>query len=403
MTDQVRVFDRRGKVERKPRPTQFELLLGAEEAIQAEIARQGVRDRFFKGKGEFEPVLMHPFEDLDIIRDLIDDPHTRIWWGQRDPKTKKWSPFFNRNGERLVKVTRGLEADIDHQRQLFEQFGDLSISNTHGEQEEAGRKANWNKLKMDEGAMDFRSISRDLIPDCLFRVTDYELPDFPENVSRWLDHTAWPTYNHVLNWIRRELTKVAQHKAEGDNRRKAVSAIRRAEQGSMLRAKWAAFWKQWMHKVGLAKNKGEYPPMTRKQLASIKFIIESFRVEAGLEEPVMRFWARTACTNVSCGTERYMLLNLTTKVAFCKACGQNKAEVLDFEEHGVLDEGPPEYDWFEAAAKLQERIKLLEEEKAELNEIDKLRSKLMFIERIHIKLDNNLLYSNRAAVEDRYI
>lgn len=141
--------------------------------------------------------------------------------------------------------------------------------------------------------------------------------------------------------------------------------------------------------------------MTRKQLAAIKSVIEGYRVEAGLEEPVMRFWAKTVCLN--CGTERSMLLTLTTKVAFCKPCGQSKAEVLEFEQRDVLDEGPPEYDWFEAAAKLQERIKLLEEERAELNEIDKLRSRLMFIERIHIKLDNNLLYSNRAAVEDRYI
>lgn len=401
MIDQIRVFDRRGKVERTSRPTQTELLLNAEEAIMAEVERQGTRDRFFKGKGEFEPVLLHPFDDLDIIRELIEDPFTRIWWGERDRKTKKWTPFYNRNGERLVKVTRGLEADLEHQERLWDTFGDLSISNTHGEQEEAGRKANWNKLKMDEGAMDFRSISRDLVPDCLFKVTDFDLPDFPENVARWLEHEAWPTYNHVLNWIRRELTKVAQHKAEGDNRRKAVSAIRRVEQGSMLRAKWATFWKSWMDKVGKAKNKGRYPPMTRKQLAAIKSVIEGFRVEAGLEEPVMRFWAKTVCDN--CGTERSMLLTLTTKHAFCKPCGHSKAVVLEFEQRDVLDEGPPEYDWFEAAANLQERIRGLEEEKAELNEIDKLRSRLMFIERIHIKLDNNLLYSNRAAVEDRYI
>jgi len=401
VTDQIRVFDRRGKVEQTSRKSQTELLLGVEESILADVERQGARDRYFKGKGEFEGELLHPFEDLDIIRELIEDPFTRIWWGERDPKTKTWLPFYNRNGERLVKATRGLEADVEHQERLWDTFGDLSIGNTHGEQEEAGRKANWNKLKMDEGAMDFRSISRDLIPDCLFRVTDFDLPNFPENVSRWLEREAWPTYNHVQGWIRRELTKVAEHKAQGDNRRKAVSAVRRAEQGSMLRATWAAFWKSWMHKVGEAKNKGRYPPMTRKQLASIKSVIESFRVEAGLEEPVMRFWASTVCTN--CGIERNMLLTLATEYAFCKPCGQSKAQVLDFESREVLDAGPPEYDWFEAAAKLQERIKLLEEEKAELNEIDKLRSRLMFIERIHIKLDNNLLYSNRAAVEDRYI
>ena len=153
MIDQIRVFDRRGKVERTSRPTQTELLLNAEEAIMAEVERQGTRDRFFKGKGEFEPVLLHPFDDLDIIRELIEDPFTRIWWGERDRKTKKWTPFYNRNGERLVKVTRGLEADLEHQERLWDTFGDLSISNTHGEQEEAGRKANWNKLKMDEGAM----------------------------------------------------------------------------------------------------------------------------------------------------------------------------------------------------------------------------------------------------------
>ena len=150
MIDQIRVFDRRGKVEQKSRKSQTELLLGAEEAILADIERQGTRDRYFKGKGEFEGALLHPFEDLDIIRELIEDPFTRIWWGERDPKTKTWRPFYNRNGERLVKATRGLEADVEHQERLWITFGDLSISNTHGEQEEASRKADWNKLKMDE-------------------------------------------------------------------------------------------------------------------------------------------------------------------------------------------------------------------------------------------------------------
>lgn len=401
MIDQIRVFDRRGKVERKPRKTQFELMLEADEAFQQELARQGLRDRFFKEKGEYEPVLMHPFEDLDIIRELIEDPYTRIWWGERDKKTKKWAPFYNKNGERLVKVTRGLEADVDHKERNFELFGDQSISNTHGEQEEAWRRARGNKLRMDEEAMDFRSISRDLIPDCLMRVTDFDLPDFPENVSLWLEHKAWPTYNHVLGWISSVLQEIAEHKAQGDNRKKAIAAVRKAEQERMLVAKWSAFWKGWMHKVGKAKNKGEYPPMTRKQLASIKSIIESFRVAMGFDTPAMRFWSKTVCDN--CGTERSMLLNLTTKHAFCKDCGQSKAKVVEFEQRDVLEHGPPEYDWFEAAAKLQEHIRTLEEEKAELQEIDKLRSRLMFIERIHIKLDDNLLYSNRAAIEDRYI
>lgn len=402
MIDQVRVFDRRGKVERKPpRKTQFELLMEAEAAFQANLAKQGLRDRFFKGKGEFEPVLMHPFEDLDIIRELIEDPYTRIWWGERDPQTKRWMPFFNRIGERLVKVTRGLEADIEHQQRNFELFGDQSISNTHGEQEEAARRGNWNKLKMDEEAMDFRPISRDVVPGTPDSVTDFELPDFPENISLWLEHEAWPTYNHVLGWISNVCKEIAEHEAQSDNNEEDVAAILKAEQERMLGAKWAAFWKQWMNKVGEAKKDGKYPPMTRKQLASIKAIIESFRVAMGFETPAMRFWAKTVCLN--CGTERSTLLNLTTKVAFCNACGQLKAEVLEFESHEVLDHGPPEYDWFEAAANLQEQINHLREEKAELEEIDKLMRRLLYIERIHIVLDDNLLYSTRSAVEDRFI
>lgn len=403
MIDQVRVFDRRGAVKRKPqRKTTFEMLMEADAAFQADLAKRGLRDRFFKEEGEFEPAMLHPFEDLDIIRELIDDPYTRIWWGERNPQTKKWRPFYNKNGERLIKVTRGLEADIEHQERNFEVFGDHSISNTHGEQEEAARRANWNKLKMDEEAMDFRPISRDIVPGTPDSVTDFDLPDFPENVSHWLEHEAWPTYNHVLGWISNVCKEIAEHEAQGDNNEEDVAAIRKAEQERMLNAKWAAFWKGWMHRVGKAKNLGRYPPMTRKQLASIKAVIESFRVAMDFETPAMRFWAKTACLN--CGAESNTLLNLATKVAFCKPCGQLKAEVIEFEQHEVLDVGPPEYDWFEVAADIQEQIRNLEEEKAELKEIDRLRRRLLYIERIHIKLDcDNLLYSSRSAIEDRYI
>ena len=429
MSAEITIISRRGGIEQRRMPRKARMPadpfgLEVERAIHKEIARQGMWERYRKGEGEFEPAFFCATDDFFLLQEMASDPYLRFFYGQRTP-SGGWVSFWDEHGNQWVKVVPHPQADFDHVEQKMKRWGDNRVNLTHGEQEEIKRQANGNRLKEEELAMDHRSASSFGWDDLGFHTIPFDLPNLPENVEIWINGSCWPKYNLLHKQLVAKLHNMVEaHKAEGDNRKREVKEQRRKEQEELLNELWKKFWKWWMDVQGRAKARAEARsaaagaseidgvpirhifftelPLTRKQVNSLKMIFETFREKMGFETPVMRFWADTKCTK--CDTERRMLLNLSTKVAFCKICGEITAEVLEFESHDILDDGPPEPDWWEVAEELRSRINALYAEGEDLSVIKRLERRLHFIEVEHIKLvdHNNLFYAD-FTVDERFV
>ena len=424
MSDEIRIISRRGGIEQRRAPRKARMPadpfgLEAEAAIHKEIARQGMWERYREGKGEFEPAFFCAQDDFFALQEMASDPHLRFFYGQM---TKSgWQSFWDQHGNQWIKVVPHPQADFDHVERKMERWGDNRVNLTEGEQAEIKRRSNGNRLREEELAMDHRSPSRFGWDDLGFHTIPFDLPNLPENVEIWINESCWPKYNLLHKQLVNKLHNMIKvHKAEGDNRKREIKAQRKKEQEQMLDELWRKFWKWWMDIQGRAKARAEersdvveidgvpikhitftQMPMTRRQVNSIKMIFEVFRKEMGFELPNIRFWADTKCTK--CNTETRMLLKLDTKVAFCKICGEITAEVGEFETHEILDDGPPEPDWWEVAENLRTQINELYAEGADMEEIKRLERRLHFIEVEHIKLvdHNNLFYSDHN-VDERF-
>lgn len=421
----IKIIKRKGGIEERKLPRRqrpADPWSDVEDAIQRSLAVQGMWDRYKKGIGEFEPAFFCASDDFHILQEMASDPFLRFFYGEF-VKGVGWRGFWDAHGNMWVKVVPHPQADHAHVAQKMERWGDNRVNLTEGEQAEIKRRSNGSRLKEEELAMDHRSPSRFCWEDLGFHTVSFDLPDFPENVEHWVADT-WTRYNRMrAQLIEKLYVMVKDHKADGDNRTKEVRAKRRKEQEEMVNQLWKKFWKWYMNCQGQAKRRAEAlaeansgveidgvpinfivqteMPLTRKQVNSLKRIFETFRVHMEFETPVMRWWAGTKCTK--CDTEARALLPMTTEVAFCKICAAVTAEVVEMEWAPILDDGPPETDWWELAEQLRRRIADKYAEAAHMDEIRRLERRLHFIEVEHIKLvdANNLFYSD-VSVDERF-
>lgn len=419
----VKVHDRRGAVDTRPVEEQgiVHPMLDADRLYEQHLKERAAVQRFWAGEGEFEPAFFDTIDDANDIREMAEDPYLLFLLGQKD-KEGTWRPFIDQHGTRWIKVVPMPHADWEHLESFkMPRFGDNSVSLTHGEQEEIHRKAGGSRLKEDELAGDFRTSSKFLLDDILFLTVDFELPNFPEDVQRWLDREAWPNHANLKASLIERLSEIFSYKVPGkDNRLKEVRAERRAEQELRLKRLWGKFWHWWMDKCGHAKKNNVHKPMTNRQLASIKSIFEQFRAGMNFEVPVIRFWAFVHCTK--CNVARNMLLPLSYQPVFkeetdevigldeindhadipCDTCGTKSGVVLWFEDHTILD-GRREPDWFDIAQTLSDKINALYGIGASIDEIKPLESRLHFIEVTHIRIDaDQLLWGEHDAIDGRY-
>lgn len=408
--DKINVYDRRGANDSRPIDEQgLDPLLELDGMYEKHLRERAKIDRFWAGKGEFEPAFFDTIDDANEIREMAEDPYLLFLLGKKDKK-KVWRPFIDQHGTRWVKVVPLPHADWEHLEYFkMPRFGDNSVNLTHGEQEEIRRLSGGSRLKEDELAGDFRTSSKFLLDETMFTTVDFELPNFPQDVQRWLDDEAWPNHARLKASLTERLAEIFTYKVPGkDNRLTKVREERRAEQAKQLKALWGRFWHWWMNKCGHAKKRKVHKPMTNRQLASIKAIFEQFRAGLNLEVPVIRFWARVYCTK--CNVSRNALLPLAYQPMFkeetdevldleeindhdpvpCETCGTDSGVVLWFENHTILD-GRREPDWFDIAQTLKERINALYLIGASIDEIKPLESRLHFIEVTHIRLDADQL------------
>lgn len=461
MTEKVTIYDRRGAVDDRPTEQQgIDPWLEDQRAFNKYLKARDKRRRYWEGLEEFEPALFNTLDDAEELRELAADPHYmfvtsvlmeradylrlcaehrndmhQVWLKARPAKDPK-DPVRVRFMEPLysigvkeptdwnvwVKVVPLPHADWEHVSEFkMPRFGDLSVNLTEGEQMEVKRESGGSRLKEEELAMDFRSPSKFLLDEALFITVDFELPNVPEDVIKWLDETAWPTHDQIRDRLKARIRRIIAWKVpDKDNRRKEVKAIRRNFQSRMVNRLWGKFWHWWVRKCEEMKPTGKRP-MTNRQLASIKAIFEHARATLNLEKPVIKFWARVHCTN--CTTEFNRLLPLSYEeqreegcddvdsfvetsnhnAVMCRTCGNETGVVLWFEEHSVINERE-ETDWFEVAQDLKEKIAALYRVASDLDEVKPLERRLHYIEHMYIKIPaDQLLWGEFDAIDSRFI
>lgn len=419
----IEVHDRRGAQDTRPVEEQgiANPMLEADRLYEKHLKERAKIKRFWAGEGEFEPAFFDTIDDANEIREMAEDPYLLFLMGKKD-KEGTWKPFFDEHGTRWIKVVPLPHADWDHLEAFkMPRFGDNSVNLTHGEQEEVRRLSGGSRLREEELSMDFRTSSKFLLDDILFTTVDFELPNFPEDVQKWLDDEAWPNHANLKASLIERLSEIFTYKVPGeDNRLIKVRAKRRAEQELRLKRLWGKFWHWWSNKCGHAKKDGRRKPMSNRQLASIKSIFEQFRAGLNLDVPVIKFWATVHCTK--CQVQRSTLLPLTYQPMFkeetdevigldeindhanipCETCGTDSGVVLWFEDHTILD-GRREPDWFDIAQTLSDKINALYSIGASIDEIRPLESRLHFIEVTHIRMDaDQLLWGEFDAIDSRY-
>ena len=419
----IEVHDRRGAQDTRPVEEQgiANPMLEADRLYEKHLKERAKIKRFWAGEGEFEPAFFDTIDDANEIREMAEDPYLLFLMGKKD-KEGTWKPFFDEHGTRWIKVVPLPHADWDHLEAFkMPRFGDNSVNLTHGEQEEVRRLSGGSRLREEELSMDFRTSSKFLLDDILFTTVDFELPNFPEDVQKWLDDEAWPNHANLKASLIERLSEIFTYKVPGeDNRLTKVRAKRRAEQELRLKRLWGKFWHWWSNKCGHAKKAGRRKPMSNRQLASIKSIFEQFRAGLNLDVPVIKFWATVHCTK--CQVQRSTLLPLTYQPMFkeetdevigldeindhanipCETCGTDSGVVLWFEDHTILD-GRREPDWFDIAQTLSDKINALYSIGASIDEIRPLESRLHFIEVTHIRMDaDQLLWGEFDAIDSRY-
>lgn len=419
----IEVHDRRGAQDTRPVEEQgiANPMLEADRLYEKHLKERAKIKRFWAGEGEFEPAFFDTIDDANEIREMAEDPYLLFLMGKKD-KEGTWKPFFDEHGTRWIKVVPLPHADWDHLEAFkMPRFGDNSVNLTHGEQEEVRRLSGGSRLREEELSMDFRTSSKFLLDDILFTTVDFELPNFPEDVQKWLDDEAWPNHANLKASLIERLSEIFTYKVPGeDNRLTKVRAKRRAEQELRLKRLWGKFWHWWSNKCGHAKKAGRRKPMSNRQLASIKSIFEQFRAGLNLDVPVIQFWATVHCTK--CQVQRSTLLPLTYQPMFkeetdevigldeindhanipCETCGTDSGVVLWFEDHTILD-GRREPDWFDIAQTLSDKINALYSIGASIDEIRPLESRLHFIEVTHIRMDaDQLLWGEFDAIDSRY-
>lgn len=419
----IEVHDRRGAQDTRPVEEQgiANPMLEADRLYEKHLKERAKIKRFWAGEGEFEPAFFDTIDDANEIREMAEDPYLLFLMGKKD-KEGTWKPFFDEHGTRWIKVVPLPHADWDHLEAFkMPRFGDNSVNLTHGEQEEVRRLSGGSRLREEELSMDFRTSSKFLLDDILFTTVDFELPNFPEDVQKWLDDEAWPNHANLKASLIERLSEIFTYKVPGeDNRLIKVRAKRRAEQELRLKRLWGKFWHWWSNKCGHAKKAGRRKPMSNRQLASIKSIFEQFRAGLNLDVPVIKFWATVHCTK--CQVQRSTLLPLTYQPMFkeetdevigldeindhanipCETCGTDSGVVLWFEDHTILD-GRREPDWFDIAQTLSDKINALYSIGASIDEIRPLESRLHFIEVTHIRMDaDQLLWGEFDAIDSRY-
>ena len=407
---EVKVYDRRGAEDTRSVDQQgLDPMLEADRQYEQHLRERAKTQRFWAGEGEFEPAFFDTIDDANLIREMAEDPYLLFLLGQKD-KEGTWKPFFDQHGTRWLKVVPLPHADWEHLEAFkMPRFGDNSVNITHGEQEEINRLSFGSRLKEEELSMDFRTSSKFLLDDVLFLTVDFELPNFPQDVQKWLDDEAWPNHAKLKAALIDRLAEIRDYMVpDKDNRLKEVKLERRAEQQLRLKRLWGKFWHWWSNKCGHAKKNGVNKPMSNRQLASIKSIFEQFRAGMNFEVPVIRFWARVHCTK--CQVSRNTLLPLSYQPMFkeetdevegleeindhddipCDTCGTKTGLVLWFEDHTILD-GRREPDWFDIAQTLSDKINALYRIGASIDEIRPLESRLHFIEVTHIRINADQL------------
>ena len=463
----IQVYDRRGAAEELVMSSQGgDPLDEASHSYELHLAKQDQRRRSWEGEGEFEPAFFNTLDDAEDLREMALDPallfqtgvtvakkeyelltpkfngDTFGLWAKLRPAPKNDKGGYDEEVIRInfftpvcvdeygesttwnswVKVSPIMYNDWGHVEEFkMPRFGDNSLSLTHGEQEEVHRMSGGSRLKEDELSGDFRTSSKFLLDDILFLTVDFELPNFPQDVQKWLDDVAWPNHDNLKAALIKRLAEIRDWKVpDKDNRLKEVKAERRAEQADQLKRRWGRFWHWWTDKCGHAKAKGRRKPMSNRQLASIKAIIEQFRSAYNYEVPVIKFWARVHC--MTCNVSRGMLLPLSYQPMYeeetdevigldeinyhekllCETCKTETSVVLWFEDHAVLN-GSREPDWFDIAQKLSDKINALYMIGATIDEIKPLESRLHFIEVTHIRIDaHQLLWGEYDAIDSRY-
>jgi len=429
VNQEIKVYDRRGAVDDRPANTQgIDPWEEADRMYQQHLKEQDRRRRFYAGEDEFEPAMFSVVDDADDIREMAEDPYLLFLLGEKKGQGN-WVPFIDEHGTRWIKVVPMPHADWEHVEAFkMPRFGDNRVNLTHGEQEEVRRASMGSRLREEEMAMDFRSPSKFLLDEATFATVDFELPNVPEDVLKWLEETAWPNHTRFRNRLFERLTHIMTWKVPGkDNRKREVKAIRRDWQAKQVNILWGKFWHWWVNKSKAMKETG-HRPMTNRQLASIKAIFEEFRAGMNLDKPVMRFWAKVHC--LKCNTQRNQLLPLSyaprfeeetsvsnpkneiicleekahTEKIFCKTCGTKNGMVLWFEEHTIIKEdGHAEPDWFEVAQNLKDKIEALYKVAAELEEIRPLEASLHHIEHLHIKIEADaLLWGEHDEIDERF-
>lgn len=458
MTEKVTIYDRRGAVDDRPLAKQMLDPWDEAEAAYAQlINQQDKRRRYWEGIGEFEPALFNTLDDSDDLREMATDPKLyfvtsvlieraelenlrrnckdehEVWLKAR-PASKPKDPVRLRFIEPIyssgvidptdwnvwVKVVPLPHNDWAHVEWKMENYGDLRVNLTHGEQEEVKRESGGSRLREEELAMDFRSPSKFLLDEALFITVDFELPNVPEDVIKWLDETAWPNHDTIRDRLKVRIRRIMAWKVPNkDNRLREVKAIRRNFQSRLLNRFWGKFWTWWIRKCEEMKPTGKRP-MTNRQLASIKALFEMARSTLNLEKPEIKFWARVHCTH--CKTEFNRLLPLSYmeqrqededdvdsfvetsnhNPVVCRTCGNETGVVLWFEEHSIINERE-EVDWFEVAQDLKEKIEALYKVASDLREIKPLENRLAFIEHMYIKIDaDQLLWGEHDAIDERF-
>lgn len=416
----IKIIKRRGVEELEaPRPS-ADPWADAEDAIHKDLERQAMWARYRAGQGEFEPAFFCTSDDYLLLQEMASDPHLRFWYGE---KTKAgWRSFWDEHGNQWVKVVPHPQADHANVLEKLERWGDNRLNLTHGEQAEIQRRSGGSRLKEEELTMDFRSPSRFGWEDLGSHYLSFDLPKFPENVEHWLNDT-WDRYDRFRDALIEKLSLIKEHDIFVTPPYVDTRIQRDEERAIMLNTIWKKFWKWWMDAQGRAKARAEdlaaknsgteidgvpinfivqtEAPLTRKQVNSIKRMIETFRIEMRLDVPVMRFWAGTMCTK--CDAEARMLLPMDAEVVYCKVCGTMSAQVTEYEFIPIVHERPTT-DWWELAERLRRQINSKYAEGAEIDEITRLERRLHFIEVEHIKLvdANNLFYSG-PAIDDRFI
>jgi hypothetical protein len=458
--DKVTIYDRRGAVDDRPIEKQgLDPWDESNRAYAQLIEKQARRDRYWNGLEEFEPALFNTLDDADELREMAADPmlmfvtgvtmeraelialrmrcktEHEVWLKAR-PARKPKEPVRLQFMEPLysigvkeptdwnvwVKVIPLPHADWEHVSEFkMPRYGDLSVNLTEGEQMEVKRESGGSRLKEEELAMDFRSPSKFLLDEALFITVDFELPNVPEDVIKWLEETAWPNHDAMRGRLEAWINHLVHWKAPGmDNRRREVKAVRRAFQARMLNVLWGKFWAWWTQQCEVMKPTGRRP-MTNRQLASIKAMFEQMKSTLNLHKPDIKFWARVHCTHCETQFNRLLPLSYEPERAEgeddieslietsnhepvkCGACKQHAGVVLWFEEHSVIKErGKP--DWFEIAQDLKEKIAALYKVAADIDEIKPLENRLHYIEHMHIKIPaDQLLWGEHDAFDARFI